>query len=131
MEYLVEERAGGLMEMPDWIFYNFNIIDANNEQEARDIYNKRHNCNFFYGSVVGYIQNGNFTLTNNDVSLNVAKQGYRYCLENPYKAPILTECDKKISFWAYKDFITYKKYYKILNHSYKCKICGKYHLKDI
>ena len=24
-----------------------------------------------------------------------------------------------------------EKYHKILNHSYKCKICGKYHLKDI
>ena len=47
MEYLVAERAGGLMEMPDWSFSNFNIIDANNEQEARDIYNERHNCNFF------------------------------------------------------------------------------------
>ena len=26
MEYLVAERAGGLMEMPEWSFSNFNII---------------------------------------------------------------------------------------------------------
>ena len=50
--YLTATQCGGLMESPEIWYCDFDIIKANNEQEALEIYNKKHNSKFFYGTIL-------------------------------------------------------------------------------
>lgn len=69
MKYLVCTRCGGLMESPEIYFSGpSNIIEADSEEEARKIYDKKNNCSYFYGSVLGHEENGSFILTNDFIS---------------------------------------------------------------
>ena len=51
--YIIAEEVGGLMEMPEITYMNFDIIKAKDEETACEIYDIKHNCNYFYGDCVG------------------------------------------------------------------------------
>ena len=54
-KYIVAEQTGGLQESPELRYSRYDIIEANNEKEGRDIYNKKHNCYYFYGETIGEV----------------------------------------------------------------------------
>ena len=56
-KYTVALQIGGIMEQPHFTYENYQVIEATSEKEATDIYNKRNNCSYFYGTVMGV--NGN------------------------------------------------------------------------
>jgi len=62
MQYTVALQIGGTMEQPYFTYEDHQEITADSEQEATEIYNKRNNCSYFYGTVVG--KNGNITKHN-------------------------------------------------------------------
>lgn len=49
-KYLVALSVGGVMEIPEITYQDFDIIEANSQDEAREKYNKKHNCSYFYGT---------------------------------------------------------------------------------
>lgn len=51
-KYLVATATGGLMEMPDVTYELYDIIEAEDREEACKAYNKKHDCDFFYGTVM-------------------------------------------------------------------------------
>lgn len=53
--YLVALKTGGLMEDPQIHYQDFQIIYASTEQEALQIYNTKNNCSYFYGEVIGIL----------------------------------------------------------------------------
>lgn len=58
-KYLVGTLVGGLMEDPDLRFdAPYDIIEADSELEATRIYNRKHQCSYFYGSVICEIVDG-------------------------------------------------------------------------
>lgn len=52
MVYIIATQVGGIMEIPDISYENYDAIEADNEQSALKIYNEKHNCSYFYGTVV-------------------------------------------------------------------------------
>jgi hypothetical protein len=66
-KYLVALSVGGLMEMPDFTYSDFDVIDANSRDEAREIYNKKHNCSYFYGTCMAEKVDGKIKVINEDV----------------------------------------------------------------
>ena len=53
MKYLVATEVGGVMEQPHYTYTNIQWIEANNKKEAREKYNKKNNCSYYYGRVIG------------------------------------------------------------------------------
>lgn len=52
-KYLVGLLCGGLMESPKVYFSGpYEIIEAKSKEEAKQAYNTKHNCSYFYGSVM-------------------------------------------------------------------------------
>lgn len=51
-KYLVALAVGGLMECPEITYQDYQEIEADSAEEARMIYNKKNNCDFFYGEVI-------------------------------------------------------------------------------
>lgn len=41
------------MEQPDFTYSDYDIIEANDEAEACEKYNKKHNCSYYYGACIG------------------------------------------------------------------------------
>ena len=54
-KYIVALQLGGLVEDPEIRYENAEVIEATSEENARAIYNIKHNCEFFYGHVLGRI----------------------------------------------------------------------------
>ncbi len=56
-KYLVGTLCGGLQEFEGrWEWDGpFEIIEATSKSKAEKIYNKKNNCNYFYGSVMAVI----------------------------------------------------------------------------
>lgn len=54
-KYIVALETGGLQEDPNIRYSDYEIIEAQSAEEAENNYNAKHNCNFFYGCVVGEI----------------------------------------------------------------------------
>lgn len=54
-KYIVALATGGLMECPVMYFEDFQVIDAENEKQAQEIYNEKNKCNFFYGLCLGEV----------------------------------------------------------------------------
>ena len=50
-KYIVHEVRGGLMEDPDFHYHNPEEIIAGSSEEAVAIYDRRHSCYYFTGSV--------------------------------------------------------------------------------
>jgi hypothetical protein len=67
-KYLVALSVGGLMEMPDFTYSDFDVIDANSRDEAREIYNKKHNCSYFYGTCMAEKIEGKIKVVNKAVT---------------------------------------------------------------
>lgn len=53
--YVVALCCGGLMEDPEIHYEDYQIIDANSEDEARKKYNEINKCSYFYGKVIRQI----------------------------------------------------------------------------
>jgi len=58
MEYIIALQVGGLMEQPEITHHDAEVIEANNEKEAVEIYNEKNKCSFFYGDSVAKLQFG-------------------------------------------------------------------------
>lgn len=67
-KYLVALSVGGLMEMPGITYQDFNIIEADSQDEAREKYNKKHNCSYFYGTCLAEKVDGKVNVLNKRVS---------------------------------------------------------------
>lgn len=67
-KYLVALSVGGVMEMPDFTYSDFEVIDANSRNEATEIYNKKNNCSYFYGCCMAEKIDGKINVINKDVS---------------------------------------------------------------
>lgn len=67
-KYLVALSVGGLMEMPEITYQDFNIIEADSQDEAREKYNKKHNCSYFYGTCLAEKVDGKVNVLNKRVS---------------------------------------------------------------
>lgn len=52
-KYLVALQSGGLMEEPEYKFCNLQEIEAETRAEAEKQYNRKNNCDFFYGKCIG------------------------------------------------------------------------------
>lgn len=52
-KWLVALQTGGLMEDPEIRYQMHEVIEAETESDARAIYNKKHNCSFYYGMTFG------------------------------------------------------------------------------
>lgn len=52
-KYYVALQVGGLMEEPEYRFRDFQEIEAETRAEAEALYNKKNNCDFFYGKCIG------------------------------------------------------------------------------
>lgn len=53
--YLIALATGGEMGNPKIEYHNFEAIEANSESEAVEIYNKKHECAYYYGRCIGEI----------------------------------------------------------------------------
>ena len=53
MKYLVATQVGGIVEQPHFTYEKIQEIEATSEKEAVKIYNKKNNCSYFWGKVVG------------------------------------------------------------------------------
>ena len=51
-KYLVALAVGGLMECPEITYQDYQEIEADSAEEACKIYNKKNNCDYFYGTVI-------------------------------------------------------------------------------
>lgn len=60
-KYLVALAVGGLMECPEITYQDYQEIEAVNEKQACEIYNKKNNCEFFYGQVIRKINDDETT----------------------------------------------------------------------
>lgn len=67
-KYLVALSVGGLMEMPDFTYSDYDIIDANSRSEATEIYNRKHGCSFFYGTCMAEKVEGKINVLNKGVT---------------------------------------------------------------
>ena len=67
-KYLIALCVGGLMEMPVTIYQDHDIIEANSQDEAREKYNKKHNCSYFYGTCLAEKVDGKINVINRKVS---------------------------------------------------------------
>lgn len=61
--YVVGLQIGGLMEDPELRFKFLRKVPAENEKEAVNIYNTKLKCDYFYGGIVGYIENDEFIIS--------------------------------------------------------------------
>ena len=68
-EYLVAVAIGGIMGDPKIEYIDFDTIEAQNAEEARKLYNEKHNCHYYYGSVMA-------TKTKNGVKVNNKRVTY-------------------------------------------------------
>lgn len=62
-KYLVALASGGVMEQPDFTYSDYDIIEAQDENEACEKYNQKHNCSYFYGACIGEYNEQEGTVT--------------------------------------------------------------------
>jgi hypothetical protein len=55
-KYLVATAVGGWTGQPEVTYENHDTIEAKNEKEAVEIYNKKHKCNYCYGHVLSQVK---------------------------------------------------------------------------
>lgn len=51
--FIVALAVGGVMEHPDYVYEDKQVIWACDEEEAVRIYNENNNCSYYYGKVIG------------------------------------------------------------------------------
>ena len=74
--YLVGTLCGGLMECPDRYITDHQVIKADTKDEARDKYNKINKCSFYYGHVIGQIDEGNEIAAEYNARMERERRGY-------------------------------------------------------
>lgn len=62
MKYIVATETSGVMKSPQIIYEKFELVDANTESEAKDIYSKRNDCSFYHPVVVGWVDWNGYTM---------------------------------------------------------------------
>ena len=67
-KYLIATCVGGLMEMSSITYENFEVIESETQKIARLEYNRKHNCNYFYGECLAQKINGEIKILNKSVS---------------------------------------------------------------
>ena len=72
-KYLIALAVGGLMEMPDFTYSDFDVIEANSRNDAISIYNIKHKCSYFYGCCMAEKVDGKINVINNDLSYEKAR----------------------------------------------------------
>ena len=71
MKYIVGLLIGGLMEDPVLRFTTpYDIIEADSDKEAKNIYNEKHKCDYFYGDVMCAVVDNNVIDVNPNCSYN-------------------------------------------------------------
>lgn len=55
-QYLVTLMCGGETGNPEIYYSNYQIVNADTEEQAREIYDKTNNCFYYYGSVIRQIK---------------------------------------------------------------------------
>ena len=86
MKYIIGLLVGGLMEDPDFRFTGpYDIIEANSDKEAQNIYNKKYKCNYFSGEVMCTITDNNITNINPDCSYNECLEVFEDIEINSYE----------------------------------------------
>ena len=53
-KYLIATMIGGLIEQLKVFYEKPDIIEADNQDDALDIYNKKYNCSYFYGACAAF-----------------------------------------------------------------------------
>jgi hypothetical protein len=67
-KYLIALSVGGIMEMPDITYQDFQIIEAITLDDAVTKYNKINNCSYFYGTCLAEKVDGEINILNKQVS---------------------------------------------------------------
>ena len=67
-KYLVALSVGGLMEMPETTYQDFDIIEADSQDESLEKYNKKHRCSYFYGTCLAEKVEGKVKVLNKKIS---------------------------------------------------------------
>ena len=60
--FLVALMSGGVQEQPEFTYSRYQLIDAENKEEAVTIYNEKNRCSYYYGHVIGEVINGSITV---------------------------------------------------------------------
>lgn len=132
-KYLVATASGGLMECPEFTYSLYDVIEAESRKEACKIYNKKHNCNYFYGAIICEIEkNGKLVDIDEDCSVREAKEGYREAINFPpeaYVEPKEILCAGRKLYKTITDVLNSGAYSIDLTIT-KCKICKNYHIND-
>lgn len=55
-QYIVALASGGETGSPALHYSHHQIVNADTKEQAREIYNKEHNCFYYYGSVIAQIK---------------------------------------------------------------------------
>lgn len=53
--YVVALRCGGIIEDPKIHYHDYQLINAESEDDACEKYNRMNNCDFYYGHVIKQI----------------------------------------------------------------------------
>lgn len=67
-KYLVALRVGGVMELPEISYMNFEVIEAISAEKAEEIYNKKHDCSYFYAECLAEKVEGVINILNKNVT---------------------------------------------------------------
>jgi hypothetical protein len=67
-KYLIALSVGGIMEQPEFTYSGYEIIEAKNIREAEQLYNKKNNCSFFYGTCMAEKVDGKISIINKRVT---------------------------------------------------------------
>ena len=54
-KYVVALLTGGVPEQPNFAYEDYQVIEANNEEEAEDIYDNINDCEYYFGHCVGSV----------------------------------------------------------------------------
>ncbi len=54
-KHVVALLTGGVPEQPEFAYEDYQIIEADNDKEAEDIYNQINECEYYYGHCVGKV----------------------------------------------------------------------------
>lgn len=73
--YVVGLLTGGVMEQPELELFDIEQISAENAKDAEEIYNKKHNCHYYYARCIGEINNENVLILYNDKIKGINKLG--------------------------------------------------------
>ena len=66
--YLIATAEGGIMEKPHFTYTNYDIIESHSDDDALEIYNTKHHCDYFYGVVMAKAEEGMLSIAHPEVT---------------------------------------------------------------